>query len=113
ASTRRAWTRASTRTGRSSLWIGRTPPPGTRADRARGTVPPPPPPEGGGGGVPLERGAPARWDRELIGRGYRCLVRASQMEAVVASRYHLEAAIAARHCAARPLAQTDRGAICR
>jgi RNA polymerase sigma-70 factor (ECF subfamily) len=34
------------------------------------------------------------------------------MEAVVASRYHLEAAIAARHCAARAFAETDWASIC-
>src|SRR6185503_3198240 len=62
--------------------------------------------------VPLDRQDRGLWDRELIGRGYRCLVRASQMEAVVASRYHLEAAIAARHCAARDFAETDWASIC-
>ena len=62
--------------------------------------------------VPLDRQDRSRWDRELIGRGYRCLVRASQMEALVASRYHLEAAIAARHCAARAFAETDWVSIC-
>jgi RNA polymerase sigma factor (sigma-70 family) len=62
--------------------------------------------------VPLDQQDRARWDRELIGRGYACLVRASTMEAVVASRYHLEAAIAARHCAAREFSQTDWASIC-
>jgi RNA polymerase sigma factor (sigma-70 family) len=62
--------------------------------------------------VPLDRQDRARWDRELIARGYRCLVRASRMEAVVASRYHLEAAIAARHCEARAFAETDWASIC-
>src|SRR6185503_1597482 len=62
--------------------------------------------------VPLDRQDRGLWDRALIGRGYRCLVRASQMEAVVASRYHLEAAIAARHCAARDFAETDWASIC-
>jgi len=62
--------------------------------------------------VPLDRQDRSRWDRELIGRGYRCLVRASQMEALVASRYHLEAAIAARHCAAHAFAETDWASIC-
>jgi RNA polymerase sigma-70 factor (ECF subfamily) len=54
-----------------------------------------------GGLVPLDRQDRSRWDRELIGRGYTALVRASQMGTVAASRYHLEAAIAARHCEAR------------
>jgi RNA polymerase sigma-70 factor (ECF subfamily) len=62
--------------------------------------------------VPLDQQDRARWDQGLIGRGYACLVRASQMEAVVASRYHLEAAIAARHCSARDFAETDWGSIC-
>jgi predicted RNA polymerase sigma factor len=63
--------------------------------------------------VPLDQQDRARWDRELIGRGYGCLVRASQMDKVVASRYHLEAAIAARHCEARAFADTDWASICR
>ena len=62
--------------------------------------------------VPLDRQDRTRWDRQLIGRGYACLVRASRMETVVASRYHLEAAIAARHCAARAFAETDWASIC-
>jgi RNA polymerase sigma factor (sigma-70 family) len=62
--------------------------------------------------VPLDRQDRSRWDRALIGRGYDALVKASRMEAVVASRYHLEAAIAARHCAARDFAETDWGSIC-
>jgi RNA polymerase sigma-70 factor (ECF subfamily) len=62
--------------------------------------------------VPLDRQDRSRWDRALIGRGYAALVRASRMEAVVASRYHLEAAIAARHCAARDFAETDWASIC-
>ena len=62
--------------------------------------------------VPLDRQDRTRWDRQLIGRGYACLVRASRMETVVASRYHLEAAIAARHCAARDFAETDWVSIC-
>jgi RNA polymerase sigma-70 factor (ECF subfamily) len=62
--------------------------------------------------VPLDRQDRARWDRELIGRGYACLVRVSRMETVVASRYHLEAAIAARHCAARDFGETDWASIC-
>jgi len=34
------------------------------------------------------------------------------METAVASRYHLEAAIAARHCAARSFSETDWASIC-
>jgi RNA polymerase sigma-70 factor (ECF subfamily) len=62
--------------------------------------------------VPLDRQDRSRWDRRLIGRGYGLLVRASGMEAVVAGRYHLEAAIAARHCEAVDFAATDWGSIC-
>ena len=62
--------------------------------------------------VPLDRQDRARWDRGLIGRGYSCLVRASRMGTVLASRYHLEAAIAARHCDAREFAETDWASIC-
>ena len=62
--------------------------------------------------VPLDRQDRTRWDRQLINRGYACLVRASRMETVVASRYHLEAAIAARHCAARDFTETDWVSIC-
>jgi predicted RNA polymerase sigma factor len=65
-----------------------------------------------GGLVSLDQQDRRRWDRELIGRGYACLVRASQMETVVAGRYHLEAAIAARHCAARTFSETDWASIC-
>jgi len=68
--------------------------------------------DGEGGVVSLDQQDRARWDRGLIGHGYACLVRASQMEAVVASRYHLEAAIAARHCQARDFAETDWVSIC-
>ena len=63
--------------------------------------------------VPLDRQDRSRWDRTLIGRGFGYLVRASRMDAVVASRYHLEAAIASRHCAAGDFASTDWASICR
>jgi RNA polymerase sigma factor (sigma-70 family) len=66
-----------------------------------------------GGVVPLDRQDRSRWDHDLIARGFEYLVRASRMEAVVASRYHLEAAIAARHCGAREFAETDWASICR
>ncbi len=62
--------------------------------------------------VPLDRQDRSRWDRSLIERGFALLVRASQMEAVRAGRYHLEAAIAARHCAAGEFPATDWGSIC-
>jgi RNA polymerase sigma-70 factor (ECF subfamily) len=62
--------------------------------------------------VPLDRQDRSRWDRRLIRRGYEYLVRSSEMEAVAASRYHLEAAIAARHCSAPAFDQTDWTSIC-
>ncbi len=62
--------------------------------------------------VPLDQQDRSRWDRELIGRGYACLVRSSEMEAVTAGRYHLEAAIAARHCSAASFDRTDWRSIC-
>jgi RNA polymerase sigma-70 factor (ECF subfamily) len=65
-----------------------------------------------GGLVPLDRQDRSRWDRELIARGYAALARASRMEAVTATRYHLEAANAARHCAARTFTETDWPSIC-
>jgi RNA polymerase sigma-70 factor (ECF subfamily) len=62
--------------------------------------------------VPLDRQDRALWDRALIRRGYSELLRASQMEAVYASRYHLEAAIAARHCEAARFEDTDWASVC-
>ncbi len=62
--------------------------------------------------VPLDRQDRALWDRALTRRGYSELVRASQMEAVYASRYHLEAAIAARHCEAESFEVTDWNSVC-
>jgi RNA polymerase sigma-70 factor (ECF subfamily) len=62
--------------------------------------------------VPLDRQDRSLWDRALIGQGYRCLVRSSQMDATTASRFHLEAAIAARHCSAPSFAETDWVSIC-
>jgi len=62
--------------------------------------------------VPLDRQDRALWDRTLTRRGYSELVQASQMEAVYASRYHLEAAIAARHCEAESFDATDWVSVC-
>lgn len=63
--------------------------------------------------VPLDRQDRSRWNRRLIRRGYEYLVDSSKMEAVAASRYHLEAAIAARHCSTASFEQTDWTSICR
>jgi RNA polymerase sigma factor (sigma-70 family) len=62
--------------------------------------------------VPLDRQDRLLWDAALIRYGYRCLVRSSQMDAEAASRFHLEAAIAARHCSASSFDDTDWVSIC-
>jgi RNA polymerase sigma-70 factor (ECF subfamily) len=62
--------------------------------------------------VPLDQQDRSRWDRSLILEGYSYLVRSSAMEAVAATRFHLEAAIAARHCEAGTFDQTDWPSIC-
>ena len=68
--------------------------------------------DGDGNVIPLDRQDRARWDRALILRGFELLVRASRMESAVASRYHLEAAIAARHCSAPEFEATEWASIC-
>jgi RNA polymerase sigma factor (sigma-70 family) len=62
--------------------------------------------------VPLDEQNRSLWDRALIRHGYQCLVRSSQMDESAASRFHLEAAIAARHCSAPSFAETDWVSIC-
>jgi len=62
--------------------------------------------------IPLDRQERALWDVPTIRRGYSELRRASEMEAVYASRYHLEAAIAARHCEALTFEVTDWTSVC-
>lgn len=62
--------------------------------------------------VPLDRQDRRLWDRELIRQGYRCLVRSSELDPAATSRFHLEAAIAARHCSAKSFAETDWVSIC-
>jgi len=62
--------------------------------------------------IPLDQQDRTRWDRGLMQRGFGYLVRSSRMEAVAASRFHLEAAIAARHCSARTFDATDWRSIC-
>ena len=63
--------------------------------------------------VPLDRQDRSRWDRGLIARAYGCLARSANMDASAASKYHLEAAIAARHCSAASFEETDWASICR
>ena len=62
--------------------------------------------------IPLDAQDRSHWDRDLIAEGYRYLGQSLQMERVTASRYHLEAAIAARHCTARTFEDTDWPSIC-
>lgn len=63
--------------------------------------------------IPLDRQDRARWDPAMIGRGFACLERTSRLERIAAGRWHLEAAIAARHCTAPTFEATDWGSICR
>jgi RNA polymerase sigma-70 factor (ECF subfamily) len=62
--------------------------------------------------VPLDQQDRSRWDRALIQQGFGYLARSSTMEAVAATRFHLEAAIAARHCEAATFERTDWASIC-
>jgi RNA polymerase sigma-70 factor (ECF subfamily) len=57
--------------------------------------------------VPLDEQDRSRWDTALIETGFGYLARSAEMDAVRASRYHLEAAIAARHCSAATFEATD------
>ena len=68
--------------------------------------------DGEGRLVPLDQQDRTRWDRALIAEGFSYLNRSSHMEAVAAGRYHLESAIAARHCTAETFEQTDWASIC-
>jgi len=62
--------------------------------------------------VPLDQQNRSRWDAGLIRAGFVHLARSAEMDAVMASRYHLEAAIAARHCSAATFEKTDWVSIC-
>src|SRR5207244_5517711 len=53
----------------------------------------------------LEQQDRSRWDRALIQRGFDLLDRSASGDQI--SEYHLEAAIASKHCAAPSVAQTD------
>jgi RNA polymerase sigma factor (sigma-70 family) len=63
--------------------------------------------------VPLDRQDRSLWDHALIHEGYRCLDRSSRMDPDAVSRFHLEAAIAARHCSASSFDETDWVSICK
>ena len=69
--------------------------------------------DGDGRLVPLDQQDRTSWDREVINQGFTHLRRSSEMEAVQASRYHIEAAIGARHCSAPSFAETDWSFICK
>jgi predicted RNA polymerase sigma factor len=62
--------------------------------------------------VPLDQQDRSLWDRTLIDRGFSYLQQSSQMEALWAGPYHLEAAIASRHCSAATFGDTDWPSIC-
>jgi RNA polymerase sigma-70 factor (ECF subfamily) len=62
--------------------------------------------------VPLDEQDRSKWNATLIRAGFASLARSAQMDAVSASRYHLEAAIASRHCSATTFAATDWTSIC-
>lgn len=59
--------------------------------------------------VLLEAQDRARWDCALIGRGFEYLDRSGTGDEL--TEYHVEAAIASRHCAAPSFAETDWGSI--
>jgi RNA polymerase sigma-70 factor (ECF subfamily) len=63
--------------------------------------------------VPLDRQDRAKWDRARINEGFRLLARTLRTGSEDASRYHIEAAIAARHCSAKTFDATDWDSICR
>lgn len=63
--------------------------------------------------IPLDRQDRTLWDAGLIGRGFACLARSADMERVRAGPFHLEAAIALRHCSAASFEETDWASICR
>ncbi|HET9264935.1 MAG TPA: sigma-70 family RNA polymerase sigma factor [Vicinamibacterales bacterium] len=63
--------------------------------------------------IPLDQQDRSRWDTSLIRQGFAYLWRSSGMEATAATRFHLEAAIAARHCETATFDETDWGSICR
>ena len=62
--------------------------------------------------IPLDLQNRSLWDRTLINQGFGYLRASSKMETVAAGRYHLEAAIAARHCSAETFSETDWDSTC-
>jgi len=68
--------------------------------------------DGEGRLIPLDRQDRALWDRALIRQGFAYLARSADMDRVRAGPYHLEAAIASRHCSAASFEDTDWTSIC-
>ena len=64
-----------------------------------------------GESVPLDEQDRTMWDRDLIERGLGLLGRSAPPGGGPASRYHIEAAIASRHCTAETFEDTDWGSI--
>lgn len=62
--------------------------------------------------VPLDRQDRTLWERARIDEGFALLSRTLR-DGQGATRYHIEAAIAARHCSARTFDDTDWDSICR
>ncbi len=69
--------------------------------------------DGEGRLVPLDEQDRRLWDRTRIREGFALLARTLRPGSDGATRYHLEAAIAARHCSASSFAATDWVSICR
>ncbi|MEN8184151.1 MAG: sigma-70 family RNA polymerase sigma factor [Myxococcota bacterium] len=63
--------------------------------------------------VPLDEQDRSRWNRDMIERGLAILGESTRRGVGPASRYHIEAAIAARHCTARTFEATDWHSICK
>lgn len=63
--------------------------------------------------VPLDRQDRTKWDRARINEGFRLLGRTLRGGSEHATRYHIEAAIAARHCSAQTFEATDWDSICK
>ena len=69
--------------------------------------------DGEGRLVPLDRQDRTLWDRTRINEGFALLARTLRAGSEGATRYHIEAAIAARHCSARTFDATHWDSICR
>ncbi len=63
--------------------------------------------------IPIDQQDRASWDRALLVAGFNSLQRARNMDSGHSTRYMLEAAIAAQHCAARSFEETNWTMVCR